>query len=60
DRPATSFVRCYLYDPTTGKFGAAVQWTIRVLGAATVLALVLGIFRLNRRAQVREEGFKGS
>lgn len=45
---AISFMRCYLYDPTTGKFGAAVQWTIRVLGAATVLALILLVIRLGR------------
>lgn len=45
---ATLFMRCYLYDPTTGKFGAAVQWTIRVLGLATVLALMLLVFRLAR------------
>ncbi|MCA9156740.1 MAG: SCO family protein [Planctomycetales bacterium] len=45
---ATLFMRCYLYDPTTGKFGAAVQWTIRVLGLATVLALILLVFRLAR------------
>lgn len=53
---SVSFVRCYLYDPTTGKFGSAVQWTIRVLGIATILALVLGMFRLNRRNKQRERG----
>lgn len=46
---ATLFMRCYLYDPTTGKFGAAVQWTVRALGVATVLALAILIFRLGRR-----------
>ncbi|MEO8271140.1 MAG: SCO family protein [Aureliella sp.] len=45
---ATLFMRCYLYDPTTGKFGAAVQWTIRVLGLVTVLALIFLVFRLGR------------
>ncbi len=45
---ATLFMRCYLYDPTTGKFGAAVQWTIRVLGLVTVLALVFLVIRLGR------------
>ncbi|GAA4468001.1 SCO family protein [Novipirellula rosea] len=42
----TSFVRCYLYDPTTGKFGATVQWTIRAMGLLTVLALATLIVRL--------------
>jgi protein SCO1/2 len=56
DRPSTSFVRCYLYDPTTGKFGAAVQWTIRVLGIGTVIAMVIAVYSLNRRAKARVEG----
>lgn len=43
-----SFVRCYLYDPTTGKFGAAVQWTIRVLALATVVFIGVAIVRMNR------------
>ncbi len=50
-RQSTSFVRCYLYDPTTGKFGTAIQWTIRLLGAATVLGLVLLVYRLQRRGR---------
>ena len=45
---AFSFVRCYLYDPTTGKFGAAVQWTIRVLALATVAFIGVAIVRMNR------------
>lgn len=49
---ATLFMRCYLYDPTTGKFGAAVQWTIRVLGVATVLALILLVVRLGRSRSI--------
>ncbi|MEZ6145299.1 MAG: hypothetical protein R3B91_07685 [Planctomycetaceae bacterium] len=38
-----SFLRCYLYDPTTGKFGAVVQWTVRILGIATVIVLAGGV-----------------
>lgn len=53
---ATLFMRCYLYDPTTGKFGAAVQWTIRVLGLATVLALILLVFRLGRSQSLSSIG----
>lgn len=48
ETPPTSFVRCYLYDPTTGKFGAAVQWTVRVLGLLTVAGLGLLIVGLSR------------
>ena len=51
----TSFVRCYLYDPTTGKFGYAVQWAIRVLGGLTVLALVVGIYHLHRHENVNAD-----
>ena len=47
-RETISFVRFYLYDPTTGKFGAVVQWTIRGLVLATVLLIGLGIVRMNR------------
>ncbi|MAT14538.1 MAG: hypothetical protein CMJ46_04630 [Planctomyces sp.] len=43
-----SFARCYLYDPTTGKFGAAVQWTVRTLGLLTVVGLGFTVFRLTR------------
>ena len=56
ERPPTSFVRCYLYDPTTGQFGAAVQWTIRVLGIGTVLAMIAAVYSLNRRAKSRAAG----
>ncbi len=45
---ALAFVRCYLYDPTTGKFGAAVQWTIRALALATVAFIGAAIVRMNR------------
>jgi protein SCO1/2 len=48
-RQNISFVRCYLYDPTTGKFGAAVQWTLRGLGVATVLALGVMFVRLSSK-----------
>lgn len=49
----TSFVRCYLYDPTTGRFGAAVQWTIRALGTLTVLLLAVMIYRLQFSGRAR-------
>lgn len=50
-----SFARCYLYDPTTGKFGAAVQWTVRVLGLLTVLAIGAMIYRLSRAPTALEQ-----
>ncbi len=52
ERTSTSFVRCYLYDPTTGKFGMLVQWAIRVLGLATVGGIGLLIYRLKRREKM--------
>lgn len=45
----TSFVRCYLYDPTTGRFGSAVKWTLRGLGVLTVLVLAATTLRLSGR-----------
>ncbi|KAA5541811.1 SCO family protein [Roseiconus nitratireducens] len=47
--PPATFVRCYLYDPTTGKFGALVQWSLRLLGVSTVIGLGVMIFRLARQ-----------
>lgn len=44
-----SFLRCYLYDPVSGKFGAAVQWTLRGLGLVTVAAIGWTIWSLSQR-----------
>lgn len=44
---AKTFIRCYLYDPTTGQFGSAIQWTLRGLGLLTVLMIGLLLFRLH-------------
>lgn len=41
--PPQSFLRCYLYDPATGRFGMAVQWAVRALGLLTVLALTAAV-----------------
>jgi protein SCO1/2 len=41
-----SFLKCYLYDPATGEFGLAVQWTVRGLGLLTVLGLVAAVGRM--------------
>jgi protein SCO1 len=40
---------CYQYDPTTGKYGAAVMRLLRVAGALTVLALGSFVFVMRRR-----------
>ena len=34
---------CYLYDPTTGKYGLAIMNIVRAAGVATFLALVTGV-----------------
>ncbi|MEZ6087840.1 MAG: SCO family protein [Pirellulaceae bacterium] len=48
DSEGLTFARCYLYDPTTGKFGSVVHWAIRILGLLTVATLVVGIVCLSR------------
>src|SRR3954454_10779122 len=40
---------CYMYDPTTGKYGFAIMSVMRFAGAATVATLVGGIFLIIRR-----------
>lgn len=60
DAESISFARCYLYDPTTGRFGIAVQWAIRVLGLITVVTIIVGLRRMNgiviRRRSTGESG----
>jgi protein SCO1 len=43
---------CYHYDPMTGRYGLAVMRTLRLAGAATVLALVAFIVVMVRRERV--------
>lgn len=40
---------CYHYDPSTGKYGAAVMKIMRIAGVITVLALVAMLFALKGR-----------
>ena len=40
---------CYHYDPMTGRYGLAIMRTIRMAGAATVLAIGAFIFVMVRR-----------
>jgi protein SCO1/2 len=46
---------CYHYDPETGRYGLAIMRTVRVAGAATVLALVSFIFVMIRREKSSPE-----
>jgi protein SCO1/2 len=48
--PADSFLLyCYHYDPMTGRYGLVIMRTIRLAGAATVLALAMFIGLMLRR-----------
>jgi protein SCO1/2 len=49
---------CYHYDPTTGRYGAAVMSIVRVAGALTLAALVgfITIMRLKERTAARAAG----
>jgi protein SCO1/2 len=40
---------CFHYNPITGKYGPAIMFTVRLLGAATVLGLIWLILSLLRR-----------
>src|SRR4051794_8198255 len=40
---------CYMYDPTTGKYGFTIMSVMRFAGAATVATLVGGILLMIRR-----------
>ncbi len=44
---------CFHYDPTTGKYGAAVLNIVRLAGLATLLALGVSIALLSRRHRHR-------
>jgi hypothetical protein len=48
---------CYMYDPTTGKYGLAIMTALRTAGALTVVGLALAIglmLRHERHAVVTE------
>lgn len=40
---------CYQYDPTTGKYGAAVMRVLRISGVITLLGIIAMIFLLKQR-----------
>jgi len=44
---------CYHYDPATGRYGFAIQNGLRIAGTATVVALVIWLWRLSRRPRPR-------
>ncbi len=58
---------CYQYDPTTGKYGAAIMRMVRAAGALTVLGLVgfivlmlrrEGVLRRTRAAEASQGGVR--
>jgi protein SCO1/2 len=40
---------CYMYDPTTGKYGAAVMRVLRITGVITLIGIVAMLFLLKPR-----------
>jgi protein SCO1 len=47
---------CYMYDPTTGKYGLAIITAIRVAGVATVVAMAASILIMLHRERRRHAG----
>jgi protein SCO1/2 len=45
---------CFHYNPITGKYGAAIMFTVRILGATTVIGLAWLIILLTRREKHRQ------
>jgi protein SCO1 len=45
---------CYMYDPTTGKYGLAIMSMMRLAGAATVATLGGGILLMVRREHTQK------
>jgi len=54
---AVSYFGCFTYDPTTGKTMFHVKRAIQIVGAITLLAMVLSIISMNRRFK-EEHGIK--
>jgi protein SCO1/2 len=44
---------CYMYDPTTGKYGLAILTVLRAAGAVTVLSLAIAVVTMIRRDRAR-------
>ena len=47
---------CYMYDPMTGKYGAAVMRVLRITGVVTLLGIVAMIFLLRPRKSQQVPG----
>jgi len=47
---------CYMYDPATGKYGAAVMRVLRITGVMTLLGIVAMIFLLRPRYRQQVPG----
>jgi len=48
-------LRCYCYNPETGRYGFAIMSALRLGGALTVAALAGGIYLMMRRRRAREK-----
>jgi protein SCO1/2 len=46
---------CYMYDPATGKYGAAVMRVLRITGVITLIGIVAMIFLLRGRRDSQPE-----
>jgi protein SCO1/2 len=45
---------CYMYDPTTGKYGLAIMTAVRLAGIATVGGLSIAVFVMLRRERTEQ------
>jgi protein SCO1 len=49
---------CYMYDPSSGKYGVAIMTAVRIAGIATVCSIGLAIYTMLRRERRRRSGFQ--
>jgi protein SCO1 len=45
---------CYMYDPSTGKYGFAIMTSIRAAGIVTLGGLAIAIVTMLRRERMRK------
>ncbi len=49
---------CYMYDPSSGKYGVAIMTAVRIAGIATVCGIGLAIYMMLRRERRSRSGFQ--
>jgi protein SCO1/2 len=49
---------CYMYDPSSGKYGVAIMTAVRIAGFATVGGMGLAIYTMLRRERRCRSGFQ--